>query len=249
MATITVSGADADDGDDLVALSDDARAEVIREVIDLPRHNKARVYQTRDLRRMYGALMRQDRAFSRGNFYHRFDGAPSSQRDQGWYADFQRWWADRGRDDLLSLPGVSEDDEGGLRYVGFPRSEALELGIEDGDLRELESFRSDPRVIARNEIEDRHKPHSEDADQLLSLWDRVASSSPITSELISRDSRLDLDQYADELASLPYIERETEDVKASDIKLDDLDTLAELREAKKRVSEPPETRWRFVPSG
>lgn len=101
---------------------------------------------------------------------------------------------------------------------------------------------------ARNAVEDRFGPGSDDAEAALDLWDRVAASSPVTSEEIGRDYHLpDIEEYGDVLARLPHIERERTDIRAENIRLDDLETVAELRAAEERIQFPPETTWRFVP--
>lgn len=128
-------------------------------------------------------------------------------------------------------------------YAGVDPSDDV-LSMLDDDVRPLAEFRNDPRVRATVELGDRFGPTSDEIDEVLDLWDTVAAAGETTSEEMSRDYRLNLDEFEGVLADLPGIEREVETPPDSeDIPID---TLADVFEARQRIDEPPPTVWRFT---
>lgn len=245
MASARSSGSDPD-GEPL-AVSADARRDVIEQVIDLPEGREPRSLQTRTLLAIYGALIRRRDELSKRLIRPYFIGASTTATKQGFYSSFSRWWAERGEQDVLDLPGVEKRD-GCFAFTGVvDPSDDLPADVDTEDAtRPLEAFRADPRVKAHVELVDRYGPHAEAVEDVLALWDVVATAGSTTSEEITRDPTLDLSGYADALADLPGIERTVDVTDPEEITVE---TYADVLNARQEIDAPPTVRWRFDPEG
>jgi hypothetical protein len=252
-AALSETNADADAAARL-ALTEAGRRKAIVQRCDLPDFREARNDQRKALLSIYAALHRRSGPMSRRDLRDYFVPSGVDASAQGSYTSFSRWMDEGGgRANLLRLPGVAEAD-GGLEFIGARLEDLADLDrLEAGEhTRPLDRYRDDPRVKARNAAEDMTAPGSDELEDLLRLWDLIASvgTSGTTREELDRDRRTErlLSEYEERLAELPHIVREVEQPPdPSDIVLEELETLEDLLAAQAAHDEPPVERWRFDP--
>lgn len=220
-------------------LTDDGIRSVVYDHADLPEYRQARADSAKALRSLYRALIHRDEDMARMHLRDYFVPARVSAPNQGSYKNFGRFYEELGREQLVALPGIETTEGGRLRFVG------VDPGAIDAETRPLEEIRDDPRTEAWIHLADTHGPDTDAYEDLLELFDVIREDGEITTDELADDFHLpSVGDYTDELAGLPYIEQTVETITANDIRLSELDTLADLEAARERVPDRRET-WTF----
>lgn len=255
------SGSDTD----RLALTAQGRREAIYGLLDLSEHhNDSKTHQVRNLNAACGALMRREGSHTQADLRPHFKSAGTEDVDQRLFASFRKWWSEIGREQLLELPGVTEDDDG-LRFNGIdPSADDSDLGLvldlSDDELTvPLSALRNDPTTKARNALDERVDPHSDEHEKVLDLFEtiRMAGREGIEPEALARRTNgvrspgaagntATLDGFTSTLSSLPGVRKERINVTPEDVELDDLATLADLDAARARIESTPTVVWRCV---
>lgn len=163
----------------------------------------------------------------------------------------------------MKLPGVESTDDG-LRFNGIDPEDAddldLVLDLSNDELTvPLSALRNDPTTRARNALDQRVDPGSDEHRIVMSLFEtiRMAGRDGIEPEKLARrtsgvrspgaaGNTPTLDELTGTLSALPGVRKEQVNVNPEDIQLDDLDTLADLDAARSRIEATPTTVWRCV---
>lgn len=249
-ASLEESDSDAAESDS-VAVVGPGRGELVREFAEfddtLPGEREPVVARRKSLRRCYAALMRSEGSLGSDDLLPLYEPAGQALPGRGWYGRQQerRWWDDVGRENLLRLPGVRDVDGERLRFVGIGPDE---VDVDEEHVRPLEAFRSDPRVEAIDFLTTTHGPDTDAYEGVLRLWDAVARASETTTEELARDYRLSPEQYGDELARCPHINRVEETFDPGEVALEDVETLEELYALEQSKTEET-VRWEFTGTG
>lgn len=250
-ASVGESDTDAAESDS-VAVVGSGRGELVREFAEfddvMAGEREPVACRRKSLRRCYAALMRSEGSLGPDDLLPLYEPAGQALPGRGWYGRQQerRWWEDVGRSNLLRLPGVRDVDGERLRFVGIGPDE---VDVDEEHVRPLEAFRSDPRVEAIDFLVNAHGPDTDAYEQVLRLWDSVARASETTTEELARDYRLSPEEYGEELARCPHIERVEETFDPGEVALDDVETLAELYEFEQAKVAETTVRWEFTGAG
>lgn len=253
---------DVDSG--VLALTSQGRREAIYGLFDFSEHhNESRSHQVRNLNATYGALMRRAGPLTRRDLRPYFESAGTEDVDQRLFASFRAWWGAIGKDQLLALPGVTETDDGqGLRFDGIDTENADDLDLvmdlsNDALTVPLSALRNDPTTRARNALDQRVDPHSDEHEKVLDLFEtiRMAGSGIEPEKLARRTSGVrspgaagntpTLDEYTGTLSKLPGVREERINVTPEDVLLEEIETLADLDAARERIEATPTVVWRF----
>lgn len=220
-----------------------ARQNIIHEHTDLEGHREGVSRQTTSIRRMYGALIRREGELTRDDLEDYYQPHHTHNVTSGYYgeANYAEFYENVVREQLPNLPGVTRSGDS-YEFAGIdPDADT----VDEEHVRPLSELREDPRTGARNAIEDAHGPDTDASEDLLDLWDHVADAGETATEDMASARRLpDLEEYADELADLPHIERERigppvpEEIE--------IETYADVLEAEERVGAGSVTEWRYT---
>lgn len=189
-----------------------------------------------------------------------FTSFGTEEPKQALYADHSKWWAGEGyetsaaenapgREQLIALPGIVGHRGEALVFEGLTPEDAENLRLDDEDLvAPLDEYRSAPKTVVRRHLDERVGPNADEHADLLTLWVALRDADgAVKAEDIDREYTLpSLSGLADRLAGLPGIERERVNLRAEDVEIDSLETLADLRAAEERVEGPTETTFEYV---
>lgn len=248
---------------DALALTVTGQREAVSRVLNLGERYRSEVagHLRSNLLSMYGALVRSERPMGREDLRPYFTSFGSDAPKQALYADPAKWWdgvgyetdpAENapGREQLIALPGIYSHRGEAVVFKGLTPEDAEQLRLDDEDLvAPLDKYRSAPKTVARRHLDERVGPHADEHADLLTLWVALRDADgSVKAEDINREYTLPslTSDLADRLAGLPGIERERVNLRAEDVELDSLETLADLRAAEERVEGPTKTTFEYV---